>query len=252
MTNSGEVDLLDQLTNPQLVAKAEAEQQRSSFRPKWTHVIADIDSVAEPYEVRLNNGNMAKRTALKLSNVQVLALVEGSDPIYDDTLVLELGLPTRASHDSEIYQMVASATKVDKNIDSIRKMAGLKGVELLERTHKYKGRRPTEVENPETMLKEQVWNEVELTTYYYSVVKIGGGKAAVSTEPTVDGLKAALELLKGDGMTENAFGLAAIKVKAINSDGALVKQIADGSFIKDAIAQGSVVKEGEVLKLVEA
>lgn len=60
---------------------------------------------------------------------------------------------------------------------------------------------------------------------------------------------AALDLLSGSGMKVDAFGLAAMKTPAVSADPALIKAIADGSFISTQIAAGKVVQDGEVLRL---
>lgn len=77
------------------------------------------------------------------------------------------------------------------------------------------------------------------------------GSAAKSNGSSVpapaDGVAAALDLLSGEGRTVDSFGLAAMKT--LGAYPALVKAIADGSFVSEQIAAGKVVKDGDILRL---
>ncbi len=232
-------DLLDELTNPDLIEEAENQAARSNFRPPFVKVTCDIGpGEIEPYEATLNNGTKVNRVQLILKNLTGVKTAEGRDPLLGDTFALELGLPKRASANAEIALMVKSAMGINPAINSIKAFPGLKKVTLEEKVFKYPGRRPDGITGPDGRPtwkdaegKEAV-REITLMTYYYAVTSIGGAAVAATpkAEPTEAALARAAELLL-DSTTEAEFNGRAIRDEVIQK-GNLAGAIADGSWIK--------------------
>ncbi len=108
----------------------------------------------------------------------------------------------------------------------------------------------------ETVLKP--FPKAENGTRLYVVNKIGAGAPAAPSEPTQEGIAAALGLLLGEGMTEPAFKSAAMVTPGIGKplmaggrqDSVLVSKIGDGSWLAEQLTTGKVVKDGDVYKVV--
>ncbi len=94
--------------------------------------------------------------------------------------------------------------------------------------------------------------------YFYKWTKVGAGAAATPSEPTQEGVAAALGLLLGEGMTEPAFKSAAMVTPGIGkplmsggrNDTVLIAKIGDGSWVREMVEAGKVVRDGDVLKVV--
>ena len=233
-------DELDMLTNPDLVEEAETQASRSNFRPPMVKFTADIETGdIEPYDSVLNNGQAVRRVSLKLKNMTGVQVAEGRQPLPTDSFTLELGLPKRANANAEIALMVASASKVNPQVNSIKSFPGLKKVTFEERVHKYQGRANTGEKGADG---KDVWKDKELSTYYYHVVSLGsiGSSAAPppAAEPTAEALAKALELL--DGKTLSEFNGAALRDKVIQ-EGHLAQAIADGSYISKVLDNRAAV-----------
>ncbi len=107
----------------------------------------------------------------------------------------------------------------------------------------------------ETVLKP--FSKAENGTRLYVVKKIGAGAAPAPSEPTQEGVAAALGLLLGEGMTEPAFKSAAMVTAGIGkplmsggrNDTVLIEQIGNGSWLEGQVKAGKVVKDGDVFKV---
>lgn len=254
MTNA--IDELDALSNPDLVKKAELENNRPKDLPKFVDIECDI----APGQLEILQGSNQygdyQYVELKLRNIKVNRCVEG-EIFDDDEYDLQVKVPKKANSNSPITLMVASSIKVDKALASIRNWPGIKGAHLVEQVHFWTMNEKAKDEFGEDLKDDndkQVYLSRQVPTRYYALVGVGGkgGKAAapakakaVVTEEAIAVAKTLIES-EEDGMLEKDFNKAAMKNPVLKD---MDDILMDGSLITEAIAKGFVVRDGEKLRV---
>lgn len=217
------------------IAREEARANRPSFRTQPIEWEGDLTAIGKGSETYQDGTEHAKVT-FTFKNVKFID-TGGQVGMYTD------------GQDYILFVDPITPETKNKRLTALGKTTKASGADL----PTFVGHRVHVTEVAETYKNGQGYDR---QSYHWKFVKVGEAAPAKTTEPTEVGVKLALGLLV-DGLTEDAFGLAAMKTPGIGGqpqDAALVKEIASGKFLTAQVAAGKVVKEvtasGDVYRLV--
>lgn len=252
-------DELAALTNSDVAKEEEQRRGRSNFRHTLTEFIADVDGFSPIYEEKVGD-RIRRRTKMQLSNVKVISVAR--DPYAEMTAEIVLPIPDaggKPNINSEPVQTVLSAQKIKPDITSLPQLAGMKGVHFKELVHEFQGsdwKADPNGSRTNNQGQKGDWIDSTFKTYYYAVMGIGANSngataQTVSTpaEISSEANLALLGLLEGDGMTQEAFNLAAIKLPAVKADQVAVNAVVMETFLKDGVANGVITQDGDIFKV---
>lgn len=242
------LDLLDRLSSPELAQKAEKDANRPFDRFPGKSFKADIPSQELDVISRRPTGSNFDQWGIYLT-VDVTEVFDGNVEPGEHQLWIRTSNPTtrdgkenKRTLNSELVQMVTAAGR------SVRSWPGNKGVTFTEDTYDYFTDKNTNVKGPDG---KDIWERnVPASTYFYrlnfSGVTVGNGSKPAA-EPTEEAVEKAMSLIidAGDeGVAEVVFNLACSKDPLIKKDAACIGYISSGSFAKDMIGAGRILRAG--------